>query len=178
LPLATGTGIWALLKKVQNAQNTGTGENRVLVAVGIFGILITLALFLYELYGIRKCAALIAAGKRIEILLNIDNGQFRRRPHGVACNIINEPFAAGIIYPTALAAWMYFILAFTYPKANPWIPLLVIVFGFVVTVKYDRILQKEFRVDDPKSTTGSDCWRRFKSFVDVVKGRAGGLWGA
>ena len=36
-------------------------------------------------------------------------GQFDRRPEGVA-GFINEPFAAGIIYPAVLAAWTYIAL--------------------------------------------------------------------
>jgi hypothetical protein len=141
LPLATGTGIWVLLDRVQNAQNIPVETKGVLAAVGIFGALITLALFLYEIYGIKKCAALIEAGKRIEGLLQIGNGQFVNRPQNVAY-VINEPFAAGIVYPTVLAAWTFFALAFAWPKANPLIPILVLVTGFVGTVIYDFLLRR------------------------------------
>ena len=75
------------------------------MVVGVFGFVITLGLFAYEIYGIKKCHALIDAGKRLERDLRSD-GQFIHRPREVI-RFINEPFAAGIIYPAVLAAWTF-----------------------------------------------------------------------
>jgi hypothetical protein len=143
VPLVTGAGISVLLDKVQTAGQLDSAAKAVLAAVGVFGALVTLGLFSYELYAIKKCGALIKTGARIEDLLGID-GQFTRRPHNVA-SVINEPFAAGIIYPTVLAAWTFFALAFTWPNANPWVPLSVLVTGLVGTVMFDLLLRRESR---------------------------------
>lgn len=146
LPLATGAGILVLLKEAPNAWNKGPGVEGApaLVAVGVFGALVTLGLFSYEIYGIKKCAALIYHGGRIEALLNVDNGQFTKRPNNVAW-VINEPFAAGVIYPGVLAAWMFFALNFEWPKANPTAPVLVFIVGFVGTLIYAEVLRREYR---------------------------------
>jgi hypothetical protein len=103
LPLATGVGILAL--SGDDRAGAGSGLS---AAVGLFGVVATLGLFSYELHGIKKCAALIDAGKLIEKRLNI-YGQFQRRPKEVA-GFIDEPFAASIIYPASLAGWTFFAL--------------------------------------------------------------------
>src|SRR6185436_1962259 len=62
LPLATGTGVFLLV----------TDKARLdiiqpfLWPIGIFGFVITLGLFFYELYGVKKCAHLIRAGIDLE----------------------------------------------------------------------------------------------------------------
>jgi len=143
LPLATGAGIWTFLDKYERLQHLSTGGKSVLIATAVFGALITLGLLAYEIYGIKKCGALITAGRLTENLsLQIENGQFKSRPQSVA-HIVNEPFAAGIVYPAVLAAWCYIALAFSWSGANPWIPLLVFAGGLVGTLVYDQMLQKE-----------------------------------
>ena len=144
LPLATGTGTFILLDKLKDVKDVdqlSPQMNSLLQAVGPFGFLITLGLFSYEIYGIKKCGALIKAGQQMEHELNIENGQFIKRPHNVARHV-NEPFASGIIYSTVLAAWAFFALAFIWPKANPWIPIGVLIVGFVWTLIFDYLLGK------------------------------------
>lgn len=105
LPLATGTGILLLL-----SDKVGICVvEPYLRPVGIFGSVVTLGLFFFELYGIKKCTCLIRAGVQLEINLGIENGQFNHRPPGVA-GFINEPIASGVIYPAVLAVWV--LLAF------------------------------------------------------------------
>src|SRR5204863_7619587 len=77
LPLATGAGILVLSDGGKSAPTAG-----VAAAVGLFGIVITLGLLCYELHGMKKCGALIDAGKLIESSIQV-NGQFQRRPHEV-----------------------------------------------------------------------------------------------
>lgn len=109
LPLATGTGIFLLV--TDEAKTRFVQEYS--WTIGVFGFFITLGLFLFELYGIKKCTALICAGRQLEdVLLKIRNGQFEKRPLGVL-GIINEPLAAGIIYPAVLAAWTFLALDFS-----------------------------------------------------------------
>src|ERR1044072_7443006 len=108
LPLVTGTGLFFLV----------TDKVKIDVAqpyfgpIGVFGFVITLGLFFYEFYGIKKCGFLIAAGKELEKELNIRDGQFTGRPHGVL-GLINDSLAAGVIYPAVLAAWTFVALAFS-----------------------------------------------------------------
>jgi hypothetical protein len=122
LPFATGTGIFLLLNNLPDSQKG------VLLPIGLSGFAVTLGLLSYELYGIKKCAALIEAGKQIENALHI-HGQFTERPQNIA-GVINEPFAAGIIYPTVLAAWMYLALRYVSdPQIPAWIPAIVVFIG-------------------------------------------------
>jgi hypothetical protein len=135
LPLASGTGLFLLLT------NLTPERQRFLGPIGAFGFLVTLGLFSYEIYGITKCGALIKTGKWMEGLLHI-NGQFISRPREVA-HLIDEPFAAGIIYPTVLAAWAYLALVFTQPEAAWATAILVVVVGFAGTLTYDILLRKQ-----------------------------------
>ena len=113
LPLATGAGIFLLVGDNDAAQLLTLYSG----AIGTFGIAVTFGLFCFELFGIKKCTQLINDGKAIEKIISIQAeddkkkklGQFDRRPDGVA-GFINEPFAAGIIYPAVLAAWTYIAL--------------------------------------------------------------------
>jgi hypothetical protein len=101
---------------------------------------ITLGLFFYEIYGIRKCGALIDAGKNLERVLGVE-GQFQTRPHEVA-RLIDEPFAAGWIYPAVLAAWTFLALIFARPQAALPAAILVFMAGFAFTLVYDYMLRK------------------------------------
>jgi hypothetical protein len=116
LPLATGTGVFLLLTdqaKLLSMQN-------LFRPIGFFGIVITLGLFFYELYGIKKCTRLIERGKHLEEkVLKVSDGQFATRPPGVAL-LINEPFAASLIYPAVLAAWTF--VAFAFPTLQDPLP--------------------------------------------------------
>jgi hypothetical protein len=79
-----------------------------LLAIGTFGFVIALGLSCYELYGIKRCHSLIETGRNIERDLGL-RGQFQMHPLGVF-GLINEPFAAGIVYPAVLAAWTFLAL--------------------------------------------------------------------
>lgn len=114
LPLATGTGMFILLTD----QAKIASMQQLFRPIGAFGFVITLGLFFYELYGIKKCTSLIEAGKKLEGDLNIKNGQFSQRPPGVAL-VINEPMAAALIYPAVLAAWIFLALGFAQPQDAP-----------------------------------------------------------
>ena len=75
----------------------------------------SLGFFVYEIYGIRRCAHLIVAGRHLETQMNV-HGQFRYRPSGLdgfgllpqrVAKYVSEPFAAGLIYPAVLGAWAF-----------------------------------------------------------------------
>jgi hypothetical protein len=141
LPLVTGTGLFFLVTdkaKIDMAQPY-------FGPIGVFGFVITLGLFFYEFYGVKKCKALITAGKELEQQLKIGHGQFLTRPHGVL-GFISEPIAAGVIYPAVLAAWTFVALAFSqYQGAARRCAIWVFLVGFAVSFSYTLklILSKE-----------------------------------
>jgi hypothetical protein len=141
LPLASGTGIFLLIPK----EGAGPLNNSYLGPIGAFGILITLGLFFYEIYGIKKCHNLIKAGQQLEGQMGI-RGQFKERPREVA-RFINEPFAAGVIYPAVLAAWMFLALQgqeiFKREATDLLIALVVFVVGCLISFAYNRRLGTE-----------------------------------
>lgn len=116
LPLASG-GIFVLL--------TNNPNSSLSLSIGLFGFFITLGLYIFEIYGTRRCTHLIILGRHLEEQMQIE-GQFSHRPRGLQDlskeqqyliqkrfrlrALINEPMAAGIIYPTVGAAWLYLAL--------------------------------------------------------------------
>ena|SRR2546425_459832 len=154
LPLATGTGVFLLVTdqaKIKFIQP-------LFRPIGAFGFIITLGLFFYELYGIKKCTHLIRAGIDLENDLRINSGQFTKRPPGVAL-LINEPLAAGVIYPAVLGAWTFLFLAFPqiqdaaqvqpqytdplkFRDAAQWWAIRVFLVGFAVSFFYNLWLIK------------------------------------
>ena len=87
LPLATGTGIFLLLKSEATPK-------LVLAIAGAFGCLSTISLFLYELHGIEKCAHYIHRGQPARACLpsprcvhGAPTQSLRRRQRTAACRI-------------------------------------------------------------------------------------------
>lgn len=112
LPLASGAGIFLLLN--DNVTKFGFAK-LYLSPIGIFGFVVTLGLFLYELRGIQQCNRLIEVGELIEDLLDID-GQFKRRIAPIS-PLISHTRAAQVIYPAVLAAWIFLALFFMWPSS-------------------------------------------------------------
>lgn len=108
LPIVSAGGIFLLL------DNNLDLSLKYLIPIGIFGVVVTIGLFAYELHGIKKCDQLIKLGQHIETTKHI-HGPFTKRPGRVELSptkkkkgpYINEPVAARIIYPAVMAAWMY-----------------------------------------------------------------------
>jgi hypothetical protein len=145
LPLASGAGVFFLLGSVFDDPTKRAFYTPYLLPIGIFGFVVTLGLFSFEIYGIRKCHALIKAGQQIERALGID-GQFIHRPREVA-RVINEPFAAGIIYPAVLAGWLYIALLAVLPLYAGWIAVVVFLAGFAGTLYYSIHLKSEDKTE-------------------------------
>lgn len=120
LPAASGAGIYLLLPKSSDPSGVDASY---LVAIGIFGMLVTLGLFLHELRGIEQCGALIEVGTQLEKNMRMRTGQFTRdydyyHPRKEGSNDI-DPFkrfinnvkgpigAAWIIYPSVAVAWLF-----------------------------------------------------------------------
>ena len=111
LPFATAAGVLVLLKDQIDTKQHVHHAPLFLGAIGSFGFLVTLGLFSYELHGMKKCGALIHLGSEIETFdLHMADGPFSTRPPRLA-GFIDEPFAASVIYPATLAAWVFLALA-------------------------------------------------------------------
>lgn len=141
LPLASGTGIFLLLGQLPGPDQSPL----TLTAVGVFGFLVTLGLFTYELRGIQRCNALIEAGKALEQELGFQ-GQFRLRPRAVN-GIIGTTLAAWIIYPAVLAAWLFVAM---YGILPDWLAMIYGGIGFIVGVAGSFGLQLDVSIDDLK----------------------------
>lgn len=110
LPLASGAGILLLVNEafVNGAKRSSAMPYA--LPIGLFGFIVTLGLFFYELNGIRRCNSLITEGQRIEKELAVE-GQFLRYPEDVL-GWIGPGLASQVIYSAVLAAWAYVALFF------------------------------------------------------------------
>jgi hypothetical protein len=114
LPLASGAGIFLLLRK-----QTEPLDPIHLAAIGVFGFVVTLGLFFHELRGILQCGGLIELGKSLEQRLKLGEGQFtldynyyhptgeRRIIRKIFHELVGPVGAAWIIYPSVCMAWLY-----------------------------------------------------------------------
>ena len=140
LPLVSGTGIFLLLN-----ESTFKIDKNYLVAVGLFGFAVTLGLLLYELRGVQRCIRIINVAASLEREMHVA-GPFRLRVHSFR-NLINEPVAAGIIYPAVLAAWTYVAVQLLESQNARWIVASLVFIGAMVAVLWLFFTQYK---DDPK----------------------------
>jgi hypothetical protein len=124
--IASGVGIAVLAKgpglfSGSDGQTESGGQlGYLFVPIGLFGFLVTFGLFLFELRGLQRCAALIKAGKDIEHTAGME-GSFLSTPDPISVFRLKpqnerEHYAsiaasargtARLIYPTVLAAWVF-----------------------------------------------------------------------
>jgi hypothetical protein len=105
LPLATGTGLFLLLGQLQDANDPVRGF---LGPIGIFGLVVTLGLFVYELRGMQRCLSLEEQGENLEAAMDLDEklGPFRGRPRRRLGDMVGAPAAGLIIYLATAFAWL------------------------------------------------------------------------
>jgi hypothetical protein len=132
LPVLTGAGIGLILANQSATAKGGVGgiEPGALMALAVFGFVVSLGLFLYELRNIRECVMLLERGEALEALAGGPPGQFMGRPgyQGLsqALRSIERPGwrggggwisihrASHLVYGSVLAAWVgLFILGLT-----------------------------------------------------------------
>lgn len=111
LPLATLAGAGTLFLKdpgltVRLCPGPIDSKTLVITPIGIFGFVVTLGLYIFEIHGIAKCHFLIETGKRLEEQLG-GAGQFATRPDDWLYSFLNEPIAGAVIYGAVLAAWIF-----------------------------------------------------------------------
>ena len=113
------------LSSSMNAVRFIGADTTYLYAIGLFGFLVTLGLFIYELRGIQHCKALNQLASRLEGQLHLHDAQFTARPKARLGGFVGAEGAAYIIYPTMLVAWMFVIFiglrqpAETSPTSKP-----------------------------------------------------------
>ena len=143
LPIASAGGVFLLIR------TDDTADPAVFVAAGIFGSLVALGLFAYELFGIKRCHALIEAGKAIEEAMRLGleptyGAQFIRRPDPIL-GAIAEPLATALIYPAVLASWLYVALVEVVDDTNHaiWVASGTFLLGLFVVQAYALKLRGE-----------------------------------
>src|SRR5271165_6267876 len=164
LPLATGAGILFTAKEGQNLLKDFSQP------IAVFGFLITLGLFCYEIYGVTKCAELIRTGKKIELAQNVQ-GQFVSRPQAVF-GFINEPFAAGVIYPAVLASWkvLWFVRGDAKTCLRAWVIAgLVFAGGLAFTLIYDCHLKRGFKTKCDGCTRPFECGESARTRITTLE---------
>lgn len=142
LPIASGGGIFVLLNK--DAESTLAKFSG---PIGLFGMLVTVGLLAYELYGIRKCHAVILTAQEVESRLGM-TGPFTARPRALQ-GFINEPFAAGIVYPAVMAAWAFIGLYFYAPYGSCWAAVIIFAAGFAGMLAYNLYAKHDAENQQP-----------------------------
>lgn len=160
LPIASGAGIFLLLNKdvMDSVEH--------FFAIGIFGALITLGLFLYELRGIQRCNALSNCGRNLEQELlgrEVHTGTFVGEPPA-AYRVVGNTWAALIIYSTIIGAWTYVAIVGILPGCNTWslvgaalIILLFIALGWLVVTRQDKLLKQRILEISSNQVLNSDA---------------------
>jgi hypothetical protein len=93
LPIASGTGVGLLV--FQSKSEASGADAGLLVGLGIFGAIVTIGLFLYELRQIDVCKQLRNHATWIEGQLGIEAGQFGGRRGHLSLSSVYSPSAHG-----------------------------------------------------------------------------------
>jgi hypothetical protein len=101
LPLASGTLMSLLVGQDPKLHDAHVG------VLGVFGALITLGLYCYELRGIQRCNILVRLGASIESDLGIRGPFTGKSTTPKIVHVIGATAAAFVIYPTVFAAWVF-----------------------------------------------------------------------
>jgi hypothetical protein len=104
LPIASGAGIFLLL------QQTPSKLDPSLAAAGLFGFVVTLGLFLYELRGIEDCVMLRRRASYIEehwLKVTPKGGHYLGRKPGRLRGGVSEIGAGVVVYISVMASWLY-----------------------------------------------------------------------
>jgi hypothetical protein len=130
LPLATGTGVFLAWERAQ-AQT----DERFLGPIGIFGLIVILGLFAYEIRGMQRCQMLEEQGKCLKKKMELEGlGPFHR-PDRWLGNMLGAPAAGLIIYVATAVAWTclaaYGLMS---PGRLTWTLLVGGLVGFLVVV--------------------------------------------
>lgn len=106
LPLASGTGIFLLLRDGGPQDDV---SKSLLGPIGVFGLVVTVGLFVYELRGIQRCHRLEKQAEALEEALNLtqDQGGVLHQPPRSLGDMFGPPAASLIVYLAVIFAWIY-----------------------------------------------------------------------
>ena len=102
LPIASGAAGLLLLRKSDTV-------DKYLTPIGIYGVAVTLGLFIYELYGISVCKRIIDQAGWLEGELCIPEpmGQYRDRQRDKPLKrLLEAEMASWVVYLSVLAGWL------------------------------------------------------------------------
>ena len=121
LPLTSLVGVFLLDRnKVVADFSLSDPSARVLVGfAAIYAAMLTLALFLYEVRGIRRTHNLITEGKHLELLLGVDHGQFHvceAEHQRSSLKALNAKLIACVIYSLVFSGWFFLALRFGFGR--------------------------------------------------------------
>jgi hypothetical protein len=118
---------------------------RLVLPFGLFGALVTLALFLYEVDNLKRSTLLTAQGRTLEKAMHL-LGPFTPGPS----SLFNTRNAAGLIYSTTFAGWICLALWFALPGTAIYVSLLVFVISVLLSLPFLQRLRlqvsKDFQV--------------------------------
>ena len=100
LPLASGVGIFSILKD---------DSDTVSATLGFLGAVVTLGLGVHEFRTILRCKALIDAGNELERALKLhpNASLFQTYPRRFPYPIISTGVASVIVYGSVFTTWLY-----------------------------------------------------------------------
>ena len=117
---------------LQRVQDPNDELRPFLGPIGIFGFVVTLGLFIYELRGMQRCRKLEEQGEALEIEMKLgpELGPFRGQPPRRLGNMLGPPAAGFIIYIATAFTWL--LLALYGFKASPNLPWALAAMGAFV----------------------------------------------
>jgi hypothetical protein len=139
LPAVTGGGLLLLSGKWD-----GLSED-LSIPMSVFGVVVSLGLLGYVIYGIGKCHELIKSGRTLEFELGLETGQFRNRSREVLGHI-DEPFVAAILYSAAMAAWTYLAPLTPARSVSTTLAAMAFAIGCTDILRYEHVLRRDARL--------------------------------
>src|SRR5688572_18294402 len=104
IPVVSGVVLFSLLS------NKSDGPSALArMGIALFGLLITIALFVYEKRNSELYDDLISRGRKIEEELGVDTGLFRGR-RSPSSRFIKHDIAINLIYGASMGAWLVSLL--------------------------------------------------------------------
>jgi len=167
LPLATGTAVFLLLERVQAARIHPHLLRWFLGPIGIFSLVVTLGLFIYELRGMQRCHRLEVQAGALEkrLGLSAEQGPFRGQPPRALGNMLGPPAAGLIIYLATGCAWLWLAdYGFGWWPVHLW--SLLVPYGGVLLVAWillSRWLRRSADGGLPKK------WKQRKVYLPPIK---------
>ncbi len=164
-PLASGASVFVLIGN----KNFAAENIHLLFPIGVFGAMITLGLYFYELRGIQNCAGLISCAKILEKSMIPKElagfGAFNIKLPSALKGIVGVRGASLIIYSTVLATWAYTAnIGFTGSTesqtggliCSTTVFVFAILFGWIVTDQYKSRLDETIKQHLDKNNPNSE----------------------